>query len=470
MANIPKSRHWPYWLIAILALGFILLSVLGYLGIRSVKKPGETIEALSKEELMHALGIQLFKEELRAPQFTLPDLKGNPTRLADFEGKLVLLNFWATWCPFCVEEMSSMERLHSEYKAQGLVLLAVDVQEKPAAVAEFVKQMGLSFRVLLDEDGKVYKTYGGMWLPTTFLIGKDGKVIGQRIGGMNWASPQVLRLISLLLSGEKRPLQVPPGTEQPPVELDVRTLEAIPLFLGFSIAFLLGIAYFISPCVLPLVPSYLSYITGMSFQELTSTEREARSSCRRLAIIHSLLFIVGFSIFFIALGASASFVGQFLIEHQKVVRIAGGILIIIFGLIIAGVFRIPFLMRDWRIQLKNRPTGFLGSFLVGLTFSAGWTACGAPLLGSMLALSSQAATVGRGVFLLSGFSLGLALPFFLSAIALTSFLALFAKFRRFIGLVEKICGGLLVLIGFLLLTNSFNLLVRYFYKLLPKGV
>lgn len=121
MANIPKSRHWPYWLIAILALAFILLSVLGYLGIRSVKKPGGTIEALSNEELMHALGIQLLKEELRVPQFTLPDLKGNPTRLADFEGSLVLLNFWATWCPPCVEEMPSMERLHSEYEAQGLV-------------------------------------------------------------------------------------------------------------------------------------------------------------------------------------------------------------------------------------------------------------------------------------------------------------------------------------------------------------
>jgi cytochrome c-type biogenesis protein len=205
----------------------------------------------------------------------------------------------------------------------------------------------------------------------------------------------------------------------------------------------------------------------MSFQELTASDEDAKSYSRRLAIGHSLLFIAGFSIFFIALGASASVVGQVLREHQKIVRIAGGILIIIFGLIIAGVLRLPFLMKDRRIQLKNKPTGFLGSILVGFTFSAGWTACGAPLLGSMLALSSQAATVWRGVFLLSGFSLGLALPFFLSAIALTSFLAFFTKFRRFIGLVEKICGVLLILVGFLLLTNSFNVLARYFSKLLP---
>ena len=467
MKNTQKSHHWSYWLITILALAFILVSVLGYLGMRSLKKPTEAVEPSSKKELMRALGIQLYEEEVPAFEFALPDLKGNPISLGDFKGKLVLLNFWATWCPPCIEELPSMERLHSEYEDQGLVLLAVAVRESAHIIKDFVEERDLSFRVLLDENGQVYETYRVMSVPTTFLISKDGKVIGQRIGGMNWASPQVLSLISLLLPGKPVPVQVPAEAEALPAEVDVRALEAMPLFLGFSIAFLFGIAYFISPCVLPLVPSYLSYITGMSFQELTATDREARSTSRRLAIIHSLLFIIGFSIFFIALGASASLVGRFLRDYQKVVRTFGGILIIIFGLIIAGVFRVPFLMRDWRIQLKNKPTGFVGSFLVGLTFSAGWTACGAPLLGSMLALSSQATTVGRGVFLLSGFSLGLALPFFLSAVALTSFLAFFTKFRKFIGLVEKICGVLLVFIGFLLLTNSFNLLVSYFSKLLP---
>jgi len=467
MEKAPKRCHWSYWLIAILALAFIFISVLGYLGIRSLKKPREVGEVLSKEELMRALSIQLPEEEIPALEFTLPDLKGNPTSLADFKGKLVILNFWTTWCPPCREEMPSMERLHSKYKDRGLVLLAVAVQEQPREVEDFVDQMGLSFKVLLDEDGGVYEAYGGKFLPTTFLIDEYGKIIGQLVIGMNWASPQVLSLINLLLSDERPPLQIPLEAEELSDKVDVRAFEAMPLLLGFCIAFLFGIAYFLSPCVLPLVPSYLSYITGMSFQELIATEREARSASRRLAIVHSLLFIIGFSIFFIALGASSSFVGQFFREHQKVVRIAGGILIIIFGLIIAGVLRIPFLMRDWRIQIKNKPAGFLGSFLVGLTFSAGWTACGAPLLGSILALSSQAATVGRGIFLLSGFSLGLALPFFLSAVALTSFLAFFTKFRKFIGLVEKICGGLLVLIGFILLTNSFNLLARYFSKLLP---
>jgi len=466
MGSSFKRPYWPYGLIAIFALTLILVGVFGFLGMRSLRVPGETPQVTSKDELMRALGIQLL-EEASAPSFTLSDLNGKPTSLTDFKGNLVLLNFWATWCGPCVEETPSLERLHSEYKDQGLVLLAVAIQSDIRSVENFVREMNLSFRVLIDEDGSVFQNYGLFSVPTTFFIGKDGKIIGKRVGAMNWATPQMLSLISLLLSDEQRPLTVPSQAESPPAEIDVRTLETVPLLLGFSIAFLLGILYFISPCVLPLVPSYLSYITGMSFQELTATQEKARSPSRRLAIIHSLLFIVGFSIFFVVLGASASLAGHFLREHRDVVRIGGGILIIIFGLIISGILRIPFLMRDWRIRFKEKPTGFLGSFLVGLTFSAGWTACGAPLLGSILALSSQTATVGRGVFFLSGFSLGLALPFFLSAVALTSFLSFFTKFRKFIGLVEKISGALLILVGLLLLTNSFNLLVRYFSKLLP---
>jgi cytochrome c-type biogenesis protein len=226
--------------------------------------------------------------------------------------------------------------------------------------------------------------------------------------------------------------------------------------LSLSLAFAAGVLSFLSPCVLPLVPSYVAFITGLSFEELT-LDRPQRK-LRRLIFTHSLLFILGFSFLFTLLGASATLLGQFLAAHRDTIRIAGGVMVIVFGLFISGVFSFGFLQREKRFHLHDKPLGYLGSFLVGVTFAAGWTPCVGPILSSILLYASTAEDMRSGIFLLLFYSLGLGLPFLACSLALNTFLATFQKARRYLGVFTKVGGFLLIIVGVLLLTNSFTFL------------
>jgi cytochrome c-type biogenesis protein len=226
--------------------------------------------------------------------------------------------------------------------------------------------------------------------------------------------------------------------------------------LSFYLAFAAGVLSFLSPCVLPLVPSYVAFITGLSFEELTQDQPQRK--LRRVILRHSLLFILGFSVLFTALGASATLLGQFLAAHRDTIRIVGGILIIIFGLLISGVFSFGFLQQEKRFHLRDKPLGYLGSFLVGITFAAGWTPCVGPILSSILLYASTAEDMRSGIFLLLFYSLGLGLPFFACSLALNTFLGAFRKARSYLGVFTKVGGVLLIIVGVLLLTNSFALL------------
>ena len=177
-------------------------------------------------------------------------------------------------------------------------------------------------------------------------------------------------------------------------------------------AFSAGLLSFVSPCVLPLVPSYISYITGLSVEQLTDASE--RVKFRKAIVVNSLLFIGGFSSVFIAFGASASFLGQILITHQDLIRRVGGALIIVFGLYLLGILNLTFLKMEQRYQFRNRPAGYLGSFLIGVAFAAGWTPCVGPVLGSILLYASTTDSLFSGVVLLTFYSLGLGLPLFLS--------------------------------------------------------
>jgi len=221
--------------------------------------------------------------------------------------------------------------------------------------------------------------------------------------------------------------------------------------VSFSLAFLAGILSFLSPCVLPLVPSYVSFITGISFEDLTTSADRKR--IRNLTIVNSLIFISGFSSVFIALGASSSAVGQILFRYQDWIRIIGGILIIIFGLFIAGFLKLDFLMRDRKIHLGSRPAGHIGTFIIGMTFAAGWTPCIGPILGSILLYASTKGSTIYGIELLTVYSLGLAVPFFVSSLAINNFLAYSKKFQRYMRLIMIISGLLLIVFGIMLLTN-----------------
>jgi cytochrome c-type biogenesis protein len=227
-----------------------------------------------------------------------------------------------------------------------------------------------------------------------------------------------------------------------------------------AVAFLAGLLSFLSPCVLPLVPSYLSYVTGMS----GVAEIQAR---RHVALLHAALFVSGFTLIFLALGATATALGRLLNTYQYWLERVGGALIVVFGLYTMGVIRWGLLSREARLQLAGQPLGFLSSVLAGMAFGAGWTPCIGPILGSILIYTSSQADLGKGIGLLLTYSLGLAVPFLVAAWALESFLLWFQRFRRYLGYVEKVAGALLVAVGLLLMTGMFTLLSGWLQGLTP---
>ncbi|SPQ01332.1 Cytochrome c-type biogenesis protein CcdA [Candidatus Sulfobium mesophilum] len=226
--------------------------------------------------------------------------------------------------------------------------------------------------------------------------------------------------------------------------------------VSFPLAFLAGIFSFLSPCVLPLVPSYVSFITGISFEDLK--EGTDRKKIRFLTITNSLAFICGFSLIFIALGASSSVVGQFFFNYQDWIRIIGGVLVIFFGLFVSGIIKMDFLTRERKFHVSGKPAGYVGSFLVGMTFAAAWTPCIGPILGTILLYASSHGSAAYGFKLLSVYSLGLALPFFLSSLMFNTFLSYSVKIRKYMRVVMLSSGALLIVFGILLLTNNVRLL------------
>jgi cytochrome c-type biogenesis protein len=229
---------------------------------------------------------------------------------------------------------------------------------------------------------------------------------------------------------------------------------------SFALAFVAGLLSFLSPCVLPLIPSYVGFLTGLTLEEL-----EVR---RGTALVHALWFVAGFSLIFIALGATASALGVLLLRSQVWIGRVGGIVVILFGLYLLGVLRPGFLMRERRLQLARKPLGYLGSAFVGVTFGAAWTPCIGPILGAILTLAAAQASVGHGAALLTAYSAGLALPFVITALALDRFLAWFQRFRPYLAWVERIAGILLIVLGLLLVTDRFTLLAGWLQGLTPE--
>jgi len=232
--------------------------------------------------------------------------------------------------------------------------------------------------------------------------------------------------------------------------------------ISFHLAFLAGVLSFLSPCVLPLVPSYVSFITGVSFKDLTVGTDKKR--IRYLTLTNSAAFIAGFSSVFMALGVSSSAVGQVLFAYVDFIRIAGGIIVIIFGLFIAGFLRMDFLMRDKKFRLSGKPAGYIGTFIVGATFAAGWSPCIGPILGTILVYAGSKGSALYGFQLLAVYSLGLALPFLISALAINVFLSYSPKIAKSMRVIMIASGLLLIIFGVLLLTDQ----LKAFTRLLPE--
>ena len=236
--------------------------------------------------------------------------------------------------------------------------------------------------------------------------------------------------------------------------------------VGIIVAFVGGLLSFLSPCVLPLVPSYVSFVSGLGMAELVSGGHRVK----QVTLIHSLLFVTGFSLIFVLMGASATYAGQLLRSYQDLIARVGGAVIIFFGLYLLGAIPIAALSSEKRFHFHSKPVGYLGSVAVGIAFGAGWVPCIGPILGAILTLAATRGNVAEGMLLLSVYSAGLAIPFMASALALTAFLSWFQRFRRYLRYVEWLAGALLLAVGLMLVTGRFGLLVGWLVQFTPQFI
>ena len=230
-------------------------------------------------------------------------------------------------------------------------------------------------------------------------------------------------------------------------------------------AFAAGFLSFVSPCVLPLIPGYISFVSGVSVEEMRGDA--APTTSRLQVFITSLAFVIGFSLVFIALGASATAIGKFLFAKLPLLSKIAGVILIIFGLHTMGVFRLAFLETEKRVHSQRKPAGPLGAMLVGVAFAFGWTPCIGPILGGILAIAGSRNSVAEGITLLAVYSLGLGIPFLLTSLAINQFFGAAKKIRRYYHAIELASGALLVLIGVLIMTGQLTLIVRLLQPYLP---
>ena len=231
---------------------------------------------------------------------------------------------------------------------------------------------------------------------------------------------------------------------------------------GLAVSFTAGLLSFLSPCVLPLIPSYVTFVTGLSLENV--------QQARRAALVHALLFVVGFTLIFLALGATATVLGRLLGAGREWITRAGGALVIVFGLYMLGVLNVRAFAQERRVHLADKPVGYLGTVLVGAAFGAGWTPCIGPILGSILTVTAGTAELPRGLALLGAYSLGLAVPFVLAAVAVERFLAAFKRIRPYLGAVTRVSGVLLVVAGVLMITGYFTALAQSLQALTPDAL
>ena len=240
----------------------------------------------------------------------------------------------------------------------------------------------------------------------------------------------------------------------------------------FWLAFVSGILSFVSPCVLPLIPSYMAFISGLSFAQLN--EEHPGVKVRTTVLLHSVAFVLGFSIVFIALGGLAGMASETMRDTLQEgiywVQKVGGVLIFLFGLHLSGIFPFHVLLGEKRLQLHNKPHGFLGTALVGIAFAAGWTPCIGPILGSILMMVAGTESDSlRGMQLLAVYSLGLGVPFILAGVLFHEFIVFFNRFRRYIRLTEIFAGVLMMVVGLLLFFDLFGRISAYMYRIFPAG-
>jgi cytochrome c-type biogenesis protein len=239
--------------------------------------------------------------------------------------------------------------------------------------------------------------------------------------------------------------------------------------ISLALAALAGLASFLSPCVLPLVPAYLSFITGASFEELTAINREGedRRAHSPEVLRHGILFVLGFSLVFILTGGVAGFLGNFLTFYSKTFQLVGGGFLVLFGILLLGILPVAWMNREWRMHLRSRPAGNVGTVAAGMVFGFGWTPCIGPILGGILTLAAAGEAPLRGMALLTAYSAGLAIPFLLAAVGISRFLGFQRRIGPWLLPIQRVSGVILILLGILLMTGEFTRMAAALNSMTP---
>lgn len=452
---------------------------------------------------------------------------GKPITIENATGDVVILNAWATWCVPCREEMPGLQQLYEEYKDQGLEVIGVSVDSfgMEDRIKLFAERMGITYPLWHDPNDTFTRTFKAIGVPESYLVDKNGTIYHQWKGQFDPVSANTKALVedALLKVSPEIALAMPltnnssspssssaispTGTVSSNSDSNLGSNTGSDIAtLGIPIAFAAGLLSFLSPCILPIIPSFVAFITGMSSDELlnknnkrnegskhdksalndldSSTggtdmstsgleEFEKQESLQKITAIKSAtflrgcLFILGFSLVFVALGASITAIGSAFHEYSRWIEIIGGIMIILFGLNLLGILKIPGTQRDRGYKFSKRPTGHVGSLLIGMGFGAGWTPCIGPILASILTIAAVTTSLYQGILLLVVYSCGLAIPFIISALAIDKYLVTYKKLSKWMPWIHRISVVLLLVMGILLLSGYLTLITTYLATIMP---
>lgn len=383
-----------------------------------------------------------------APDYSAVTLEGKPISLSNLNGKVVLINVWATWCEPCREEMPDLQRLQNKFVDDEFVVVGVSIDDKGSLenMKKFLQSKNIMYTVWHDPDNKFQYTFRTIGVPESILISKEGLILHQWKGAFEPMSKDTISRVDSALNDIKFESD---GSEN--------ILDAN-LRVSLVVAFGAGLLSFLSPCVLPLIPVYASFLTGLSVKDLSQKHNVALQKHRLATMKRGLMFVLGFSVIFIVLGSTVGYAGSIFLDASIWIERIGGIVLIVLGLHLIGILKIPWLERQLKFDLSKKTSGKTGTFFVGMAFGSGWTPCIGPILAGILTIAASSSSISTGALLLSVYSAGLSIPFLISAFALDRFLIFFDRIKNKMIWIERVSGLLLIGVGILLLTGSMTLL------------
>lgn len=390
------------------------------------------------------------------PDLRLPSLDGNGLDLSVYRGVPLVVNFFASWCGPCREEAPVLRDLQADAESQGFAVVGIAMMDDPASTRRFMEEEGLDFPVGIDRDGAIARSLQVFGPPTTLFVDGEGIIRYRVLGTLR---EEAAREGIARAAGHAAASAGAFGQA-----------AAVPVsgtgLWGLAVAAGAGLLSFLSPCVLPLLPVYLGYVTGMSVRELKGG---AVTRQRRQVLARTLAFALGLMAVFTALGASASLIGTWLAEYRSLLTRVAGALVIVFGLHVTGLLPVSFLDREYRPGMgwvKGSGGGLTKPLLMGAAFALGWTPCVGPMLGAILALASQEQTLAQGVLLLVAYGAGLAVPFVIVGLAVDKLLTRLQGLSARLRTLTAVSGALLILLGVLMVTDQVVWLSVWFNRFL----